>query len=322
MTKTDENKQITTKTERPTMMMPVGAVGLMPRNYGELIEFAKMVAYSGMVPKNYEGNVGAVLVAVQMGSELGLSPMAALRSIAVINGRPSLWGDAMKALVISHPECEDIVEDDLEVIRQARKATCVVKRKNKSPTTVTFSEEDAKEANLWGKSGPWTQYWPRMLKLRARGFALRDAFPDQLSGIRSAEEERDYADGIDMGPADFGPPAPTPGKRSFVNPEDNQPKEQEPAPEPEQEAKEPEPPAPEQPNSSPFAENSAKEAIEMIEGVRPDCSDSIRDHIERAVTDSRKTVAEAARQKLMQIDAYRANQGAIEDGDSQKEVGW
>ena len=51
---------------------------------------------------------------------------------------------------------------------------------------------DAKRAGLAGKSGPWTQYPRRMLQMRARGFALRDAFPDLLRGLVTAEEAMDY----------------------------------------------------------------------------------------------------------------------------------
>jgi predicted ATPase len=51
---------------------------------------------------------------------------------------------------------------------------------------------DAKKAGLWGKTGPWSQYSKRMLQLRARGFALRDAFPDVLKGLVTAEEAQDY----------------------------------------------------------------------------------------------------------------------------------
>jgi hypothetical protein len=176
--------------------------GLMPRTYAELIDFAKMIAFSGMVPKNYQGQAGAVLVAFQMGAELGLTPMAAVRSIAVINGRPTVWGDAQLALVKSHPECEDVIEDDLADIRKNQKATCIVKRRGRHPVTRTFSIEDAKEAKLWGKQGPWSQYWPRMMQMRARGFALRDSFADVLTGVVSTEEALDFGD-VDMGRADF-----------------------------------------------------------------------------------------------------------------------
>jgi hypothetical protein len=51
---------------------------------------------------------------------------------------------------------------------------------------------DAKRAGLAGKSGPWSQYPERMLALRARGFALRNAFADALRGLITAEEAQDY----------------------------------------------------------------------------------------------------------------------------------
>ena len=72
-------------------------------------------------------------------------------------------------------------------------ATCTAKRRGyEKPTVVRFSVADAKKAGLWGKSGPWSQYSKRMLQLRARGFALRDAFPDVLKGLVTAEEAQDY----------------------------------------------------------------------------------------------------------------------------------
>jgi hypothetical protein len=57
-----------------------------------------------------------------------------------------------------------------------------------------FSVEDAKRAGLWGKQGPWSAYPKRMMQMRARGFALRDAFPDVLKGLITAEEAQDYPD--------------------------------------------------------------------------------------------------------------------------------
>ena len=73
-------------------------------------------------------------------------------------------------------------------------AVCEAKRRGyEKPTVVRFSVADAKKAQLWGKSGPWTQYSRRMLQMRARGFALRDAFPDVLRGLVTAEEAQDYA---------------------------------------------------------------------------------------------------------------------------------
>ena len=71
-------------------------------------------------------------------------------------------------------------------------AVCVAKRKGRKPVTARFSVEDAKRAGLWGKQGPWSAYPKRMMQMRARGFALRDAFPDVLKGMITVEEAQDY----------------------------------------------------------------------------------------------------------------------------------
>jgi hypothetical protein len=162
---------------------------LRPRTLEEAMRFAQLMANSSLVPKEYKGRPADIVVAVQMGSEVGLAPIQALINIAVINGRPSIWGDAALALVIRHPDCEWIEEKFAD---NDTKAICTIKRKGHEAYTVTFSVDDAKKANLWGKSGPWTSYPKRMLQMRARGFALRDKFPDSLRGLILQEEAMDY----------------------------------------------------------------------------------------------------------------------------------
>jgi len=168
--------------------------GFAPTNLTEAIEFSKMLSSSSMVPKQYQGKAEDILVACQWGYELGLAPMQALQNIAVINGRPSVYGDAAMALVQASPVCEDIQETMEGDGTPNPVAVCTAKRKGRAPVVARFSVEDAKRANLWGKQGPWTQYPKRMLQMRARGFALRDAFPDVLKGLITQEEARDIPD--------------------------------------------------------------------------------------------------------------------------------
>jgi hypothetical protein len=162
---------------------------LTPSNLKEAMEYATIIANSAMVPKTYQGKAADILVAVQMGAELGLKPIQALQNIAVINGKPSVYGDALLALVQAHSSFEDIKEWYDE---KTNTAFCRVKRKNQTEHTVSFSIEDAKKAGLWGKGGPWTQYPKRMMQMRARGFALRDKFADALGGLITVEEAQDY----------------------------------------------------------------------------------------------------------------------------------
>jgi hypothetical protein len=175
--------------------------GLALQTMAEAMSFANMVAKSDFAPKDFKGKPESCLLAIQHGSEVGLSPMQSLQSIAVINGRPTIWGDAAMALVQASPVCE-YVREYIEGDGDSMTAVCEAKRRGyPAPSVSRFSVADAKKAGLWGKSGPWTQYATRMLQLRARGFALRNAFADALRGLITAEEAQDYpqAAGHDSG---------------------------------------------------------------------------------------------------------------------------
>ena len=165
---------------------------LNPTNMTEAMEFSKFLATSTHIPKDFQGNPNNILVAIQWGYEIGLAPMQALQNIAVINGRPSLWGDSMIAVCKAHPDWRGISETYIE---EEDKAVCLVKRNvhgEIEETRSEFSYKDAQRANLTNKPGPWKNYPKRMLQLRARGFALRDAFPDAIKGLITAEEAIDY----------------------------------------------------------------------------------------------------------------------------------
>lgn len=180
--------------------------GFAPVTLDEAMRFSEMLAKSQMVPKAYQGKPEDVLVAVQWGKELGLAPLQALQNIACINGKPSVYGDAAMALVQASSVCENIEEYFENDGSPSLTAVCVAKRKGRTPVTIKFSIEDAKRAGLWGKQGPWQAYPKRMMQMRARGFALRDAFPDVLKGLITAEEAQDYPEQQER---DITPPRPS-----------------------------------------------------------------------------------------------------------------
>lgn len=177
-----------------TQLTTTNRQGFAPATITEAMEFSKMLADSAMVPRAYQGKPQDIMVCVQWGYEIGLAPMQALQNIAVINGKPSVYGDAAMALVQASAVCEDIEEYFENEGTPNPVAVCIAQRKGRKPVVAKFSVEDAKRAGLWGKQGPWTAYPKRMMQMRARGFALRDAFPDVLKGLITAEEAQDYPD--------------------------------------------------------------------------------------------------------------------------------
>lgn len=162
-----------------------------PKSTAEAMELAKTLASSQLIPKAFQQRPGDVFVAMMWSHSLGIPIVQGLQGIAVINGKPSLYGDALLAVCMGSGQMADI-EETVTGNADNLTATCKVTRRGKpTPVVSTFSIADARAAGLLGKPGPWKQYTSRMLKMRARAFALRDAFPDVLSGIASAEEMQD-----------------------------------------------------------------------------------------------------------------------------------
>lgn len=213
----EETKQVEDGQQRqaPPVQVTLGERGLAPRDLNELWKFASMIASSDLAPKQYIGKPGNCAVAIEMGLELGLRPMQALQNIATVNGRPSIYGDAALALVKTSGLCaahsEHFVgnpyDDDF-------RAVITTQRRGEKPYVEEFSVGDAKRADLWGKAGPWKQYPRRMLQMRARGFCLRNIYPDVLMGMMTTEEAGDFiettatvvAPGSDPEPSNSGAP--------------------------------------------------------------------------------------------------------------------
>lgn len=177
--------------------------GIVPQSFEDVYRVARCISESGLAPTGMQ-TPEQVTVAIMTGLELGLPPMFAIQKIAVINGRPALWGDAIPALLWArgfklHEWFEG--SDDESLI-----AHCEVTRPDGEKIKRSFGSADAKAAGLWqtqakvkrkGKDGswyekdndsPWFRFKRRMLQMRARGYASRDGAADALSGLYLAEE--------------------------------------------------------------------------------------------------------------------------------------
>jgi hypothetical protein len=174
---------------------------MLPATLQEMWWMAKLFSKEGLCPKAYINKPESILVAWQFGAELGMGKFASLQNIATINGTPAIYGDAQLAVALDSGQVEDVEETfEGEPYISGEKendnytAVCTVKTKNGRVVTRKFSVRDAKRAKLWMKRGtqggdtPWVGYWPRMMQMRARAFALRDAAPGALKGIRVREE--------------------------------------------------------------------------------------------------------------------------------------
>lgn len=199
--------------EQPAPKLPVLTTGgavkpIVAQSLEDAWRIATAVCRAGMAPRGLETPDKAV-IAILSGAEVGLPPMQALQSIAVIGGRPSLYGDGALAVVRNSGKMETITE---RYDPATETASCTVKRKGERALTRSFSKADAVQADLWGKKTrtgeptPWVTYPKRMLQMRARAWAMRDAFADALRGLGIAEEQGDIIEGTLAAPPHAGPP--------------------------------------------------------------------------------------------------------------------
>ena len=180
MNEVDIAQQVTTNTMQAAK---AAAVAILPKNFTEMLAVADQLSKTSLVPKNFIGKPEDVMIALQMGLELGLMPMQAIQSIAVINGKPSVYGDAALAVVMAHPDYaghEEDVQDD--------HTTATFRRRGNPDCVRTFTLEDARRANLLAKD-TYKMYQRRMLQMRARAWAMRDSFADALKGVSIYEEQ-------------------------------------------------------------------------------------------------------------------------------------
>lgn len=186
---TETNLPATAAPQRTAVTVGGNVGALIPQDIEQAFRIAQALAHSGMTPNGFK-TPETCFVAIMAGAELGLPPFQSLQSFAIINNRPTLWGDALVAVVRTNGfTLREWYEGEGDTLT----AFCEVTRPDNGDTAeASFSVDDAKTAGLWKKSGPWTSNPKRMLKMRARAFAIRDGAADVLRGFQIREEVEDY----------------------------------------------------------------------------------------------------------------------------------
>lgn len=170
------------------MSDPKTALAIVPRSVAEARDLAGQYAKSSLLPPDLRGKEADVFVTIMAGLELGLAPMASLRSIHVVKGKPILSADAMVAVVQASGLCEyfTCVESSAAV------ATYETKRKGAPPPQrLSFSLDEAKMAKLTGGDN-WMKYPAAMLRARAKAALARDVYPDAIAGVYTDDEAAEF----------------------------------------------------------------------------------------------------------------------------------
>lgn len=186
---------------KPALVAGNKVAAIIPQDIEQVFRLAKAISAARWAPKTYMVDVkrpdlgfdeAKIVLGVMHGMELGLTPIASLQSIAVINGVPSIFGDGALAVVQASGLMEDFIEEPLVRENKVVGYRCTARRRGQATSiTHTFTLADAEKARLLDKPGPWQEYRTRMLQMRARAWTLRAGFADVLRGLSIAEEAQD-----------------------------------------------------------------------------------------------------------------------------------
>lgn len=147
------------------------------------VTYAQHLAQAGLLPKAYQKQPANLLVAMETADALGISTMAAIQGVHVIDGKASMSAGLMSALVRRAGHILRVTGDDTRAVAE------IVRADDPDFTfRAEWTMERAKAAGLTGK-GVWKSYPAAMLKARAISEVARDACQEALSGISYTPEE-------------------------------------------------------------------------------------------------------------------------------------
>lgn len=168
-------------------------VPLIPTDAEGVFKVSQYLAKSDLVPKSFGQRPENVFAAIMYGREIGVSAMQALSNIAVVNGRPSVWGELATALVRQSGLCESLT---YKFEGSGATLKCIATGKRKGDTeshTETFSMEDAKVAGF-DKKDTYLKHPKDMLMWKALHRLFKFLWADVIKGISI----REVADDIPM----------------------------------------------------------------------------------------------------------------------------
>jgi len=213
-----------TDTELTTQLMPappympavldVGApLGGLPY-LSDFARLAEAICQTEMVPNALRGRPDAALAVMLAGFELNVGPMQALQSIDIIQGRPAVSPELMRALAIkAGHQLIVTATDDTATIRCHRRDWPADQWSD-----FTWTLDDAKRAGLVRADSPWTKYPRAMLTARVTAEACRAVFPDVIAGLSYTPEEVSEFAPVPAPKASAPPSKPLPGSAHLDTP--------------------------------------------------------------------------------------------------------
>jgi hypothetical protein len=183
----------------------VHRLGEWAQSAGAAHQIAQTLVQTSFVPDSFRNKPGEATAAILAGLEVGLQPMAALRSFDVIQGQAAPRAVTLRAIVQSNGHEMVLVESTATRCRMKG-----LRKGSQEWQTVTWTIERARDLGVTGKSN-WKNQPQAMLVARATSELARLIASDAILGIAYSAEEINDGGTVDQQVATETTAEPTPG---------------------------------------------------------------------------------------------------------------
>lgn len=164
-------------------------------DWGKMMEMAEFLSKSTIIPVAYQNYPENILVALDLASRMGVSPMMVMQNLYIINGKPSFGGQFIASLIRTNTSLKNVT---LNFVGNEGKdswgayvsATRVSDNRELKGATVTLGT--AKAEGWYQKTGSkWKSIPELMLTYRAYAWFGRAYLPEAFMGLHATDELED-----------------------------------------------------------------------------------------------------------------------------------
>lgn len=191
----DPTKTVEKKEDLTLATIPEQSVFANAGTFNHAQRVAQMLSSSDLVPASYKGNVQNTMIALEMANRVGVSPLAVMQNLHIIQGKPSWSSSFIISAINSSKRFTNLLfkmegaGDSLSCFAYAKSLTT---GEHVEGPKVTM--QMAKEEGWFNKAGSkWKTMPDLMIRYRAAAFFGRLYAPDIIMGMQTAEEVQDVA---------------------------------------------------------------------------------------------------------------------------------
>lgn len=167
-------------------------------SFNMAMEMAKCLSSSTVVPKEYQGNVGNCMIAIEMASRINTSPMMVMQNLYIVNGRPAWSSQWIIAMINSSHRYKMELQFEFGNSKEDGGLSCRAWAEDWSGHKVygpKITMTMASNEGWTGKNGSKWKTMPEvMIQYRAASFFGRMNCPDMIMGIYSSDEVLDMGE--------------------------------------------------------------------------------------------------------------------------------